>query len=148
MTLFIQICLMTVVNSLLNWKLKLIAAMGGVWTLRTLSLATPLMESTVSEFDETIFLGLLFLETNVKIGIFLISTAYRSEFRLFKQNLDGWTVWITLLTILFQKPVWERTLFGHLTATLIYMILNKVVTSSWLGCSFSLTQCPCWVETW
>ena len=52
----VQICLMTVVNSSLNWKLKFIVAIGGVWAPRTFSLATPLMESTVAEFDENIFL--------------------------------------------------------------------------------------------
>ena len=39
---------------------------------------------TLLEFDENIFLGLLFLEADVKIGIF-------------KRNRDGWTVCLNIL---------------------------------------------------
>ena len=41
------------------------------------------------EFDENLFLDLLFLEADVKIGIFPILTEYWSGFRIFIQNWDN-----------------------------------------------------------
>ena len=41
------------------------------------------------EFDEDIFLGLLFLKADVKIGIFPIPMAYRLGFRIFKEDQDN-----------------------------------------------------------
>ena len=40
----------------------------------------------LTKFDENIFVGLLFLEVDVKIGIFPILTAYRLGFGIFIQN--------------------------------------------------------------